>query len=302
MKKNKVIKLIHNPWIVGAGIAIFSYLLPSIHMSVAKNISIIMSLYTVGKIIANFVIRFFLFGVPLWVLILVFAALVALFVLFLKEKRKKHTESDWKKYTQEFYDKWLFTWEYVTNYENQVKISKLRPICSKCQCELSNQKDMQYLFTIGYYCPNCSSKFPALKANTLDNLEKIIIRNVNTGEYKLRLNKIRQGYTMTDAIKHDLETITNAITANTQTVAIYLFGSYAYGQPHEDSDLDIYAVIPDTDVDTLELGGRIRLDLYKKITMPFDLLIGKQSTFDRRKKMLTLESIIAQQGVKLHGN
>jgi predicted nucleotidyltransferase len=107
---------------------------------------------------------------------------------------------------------------------------------------------------------------------------------------------------MTDTIKHDLETITNAITANTQTVAIYLFGSYAYGQPHKDSDLDIYAVIPDTDVDTLELGGKIQTDLYKKITMPLDLLIGKQSVYDRRKKMLTLESIVERQGVKLYGN
>ena len=107
---------------------------------------------------------------------------------------------------------------------------------------------------------------------------------------------------MTDTIKHDLDTITNAITANTQAVVIYLFGSYAYGQPHEDSDLDVYAVIPDTDVDTLELGGKIQTDLYKKITMPLDLLIGKQSSFDRRSKMLTLENIVEKQGVKLYGN
>ncbi|GHV88110.1 hypothetical protein AGMMS50267_04700 [Spirochaetia bacterium] len=107
---------------------------------------------------------------------------------------------------------------------------------------------------------------------------------------------------MTDTIKHELKIITNAITANTEAVAIYLFGSYAYGKPHKDSDLDIYAVIPDTDIDTLELGGKIQTDLYRKITMPLDLLIGKQSTFDRRKKMLTLENTIEKQGVKLHGN
>jgi predicted nucleotidyltransferase len=105
---------------------------------------------------------------------------------------------------------------------------------------------------------------------------------------------------MTDTITRELETITHAITSNTQAVAIYLFGSYAYGQPHEGSDLDIYAVIPDMEVDTLELGGKIRLDLYKKITMPLDLLIGKQSVFDRRKKMLTLENIIERQGIKLY--
>ncbi|GHV15075.1 hypothetical protein FACS189491_11950 [Spirochaetia bacterium] len=36
---------------------------------------------------------------------------------------------------------------------------------------------------------------------------------------------------MTDTIKRKLKIITAAIPANTQTVAIYLFGSYAYGQP-----------------------------------------------------------------------
>jgi predicted nucleotidyltransferase len=89
---------------------------------------------------------------------------------------------------------------------------------------------------------------------------------------------------MTDTIKHDHETITKTIIDNTEAVAIYLFGSYAYGNPHKDSDLDIYAVIPDTDVDTLLLGGKIQTDLYKKITMPLDLLISKESSFDRRKK------------------
>lgn len=107
---------------------------------------------------------------------------------------------------------------------------------------------------------------------------------------------------MSETIKHELKTITNAITANTEAVAIYLFGSFAYGQPHKDSDLDIYTVIPDADVDTLVLGGKIQTDLYKKINTPLDLLIGKQSSFDRRKKMLTLENIIEERGIKLYGN
>jgi predicted nucleotidyltransferase len=60
---------------------------------------------------------------------------------------------------------------------------------------------------------------------------------------------------MTDTIKRELKTITNAITDNTEAVAIYLFGSYAYGEPHGDSDLDIYAVFPDTDVDTQAINA-----------------------------------------------
>ena len=107
---------------------------------------------------------------------------------------------------------------------------------------------------------------------------------------------------MTEEIKHELEIIINTIIAHTKVVAVYLFGSYACGNPHENSDLDIYAVIPDSDIDTLVLGGKIQTALYKKITMPLDLLIGKQSSFERRKKMLTLENTIEQQGVKFYGN
>jgi hypothetical protein len=50
------------------------------------------------------------------------------------------------------------------------------------------------------------------------------------------INLVKNGDTpMTNAIKNELETITNVITANTQTAAIYLSGSYAYGQPYGDS-------------------------------------------------------------------
>ncbi|MDR1998169.1 MAG: nucleotidyltransferase domain-containing protein [Candidatus Margulisbacteria bacterium] len=121
-------------------------------------------------------------------------------------------------------------------------------------------------------------------------------------EKSLKYVKIQQRLKMLDAVKKELNLITDSVVANTPVEAIYLFGSYAYGEPNADSDLDIYVVVPDTDTDTVELGAKIRYALYKKKTMQMDLLIGKKSVFDRRKSGVSLENLIAREGVKIYGN
>jgi predicted nucleotidyltransferase len=103
-------------------------------------------------------------------------------------------------------------------------------------------------------------------------------------------------------IQKELSTVLEAITSNTKIEDAFLFGSWAYGEPKPDSDLDIYLVIPDNDVDICDLNAEIRFALYKKISLPLDLVIAKKSVFERRSKTLTLESIIAKQGVRIHGN
>jgi predicted nucleotidyltransferase len=105
-----------------------------------------------------------------------------------------------------------------------------------------------------------------------------------------------------DNIQKDLAFVIQAITSNTQIEAIFLFGSWAYGEPKADSDIDIYLVIPDNDSDLIELNAEIRYALYKKLALPLDLLIAKKSVFERRSRELTLESVIAKQGVRIYGN
>jgi len=102
-------------------------------------------------------------------------------------------------------------------------------------------------------------------------------------------------------IQNDLNFITATIKANTTPESIYLFGSYANGTPNIDSDIDIYVVVPDSETDTIELNAKIRMDLSKKKIMPLDLLIGKKSIFENRKNRLTLENVIANQGIKIYG-
>ena len=108
---------------------------------------------------------------------------------------------------------------------------------------------------------------------------------------------------MTQAIQHELKLIQeNILKVVPETEAIYLFGSYAYGTPHADSDLDIYVVVPDSVKEyPLDIGVEIRKSLRNKRTMPMDLLVGKASVFHNRKLGSTIENTIAKDGVKLYG-
>ena len=102
-------------------------------------------------------------------------------------------------------------------------------------------------------------------------------------------------------IQNELDFITATIKANTAPESIYLFGSYANGTPNVDSDIDIYVVVPDSEISTIELCAKIRLDLSREKIRPIDLLIGKKSVFENRKNRLTMENVIANEGVKIYG-
>ena len=106
---------------------------------------------------------------------------------------------------------------------------------------------------------------------------------------------------MNSAVQNELALITAAIKANTTPDSIYLFGSYANGVPNSDSDIDIYVVVPDSEADIIELNAKICFDLALKKKFPLDLLIGKKSTFENRKQRLTLENVIANEGIKIYG-
>ena len=87
-----------------------------------------------------------------------------------------------------------------------------------------------------------------------------------------------------------------------ETEAIYLFGSYVYGMPHQDSDLDICVVIPDSFPNNpIDVGVEIRKGLYKTLRMPMDLFVKKSTAFNRKKQAATLEKVILQDGVMIYG-
>ena len=63
-------------------------------------------------------------------------------------------------------------------------------------------------------------------------------------------------------------------------VAVYLFGSYAVGQADQDSDIDLLAVVPDTDRSTREIAIEGRKSLWD-FQIPLDLIVCTESQFNK---------------------
>ena len=106
---------------------------------------------------------------------------------------------------------------------------------------------------------------------------------------------------MDENIQKELELIKESILQIVPAEAIYLFGSYAYGTPDKDSDLDIYVVVPDDAADVNDIYADIYGILWGKKTVPLDLIMGRSDVFNRRKNGPTMERLVSRKGLLLHG-
>jgi len=110
------------------------------------------------------------------------------------------------------------------------------------------------------------------------------------------------GAKMEKRIWDELNTLKDIIVNIIPVEQIFLFGSYAYGMPHADSDLDIYVVIPENaeirEIDAMRLIHRAIRD---KKTVPVDVIVSKINKFNQRKSSPTIERQIAQEGMVLYG-
>ena len=93
-----------------------------------------------------------------------------------------------------------------------------------------------------------------------------------------------------------IENIKDSILKFVPARFIYLFGSYAYGNPTEESDIDIYIVTPDDVGSFSELCAKIRGDLREKKIFFIDLLLARESVFEVRKIKNVLERTVYQKG------
>src|SRR6516162_6024052 len=76
-------------------------------------------------------------------------------------------------------------------------------------------------------------------------------------------------YTGADIPMRVIRRYTRAIAERFQPDKIILFGSYAYGTPHADSDVDLLVIMPCRD--QLDMGVKIRLAL--AAPFPMDLIV-----------------------------
>jgi predicted nucleotidyltransferase len=98
-----------------------------------------------------------------------------------------------------------------------------------------------------------------------------------------------------------LDTITKTIVDTVPVEQIYLFGSYAYGEPNEDSDLDLFVVVPDGMGREIDITIDLRKAIRSRKSMPVDLLVSTVSRFKDRITAPTLEREIYEQGKLVYG-
>jgi predicted nucleotidyltransferase len=101
----------------------------------------------------------------------------------------------------------------------------------------------------------------------------------------------------------EINEVVESILSSVPASEIYLFGSFANGTQHENSDYDFYVVIPDDiGMHELEANWAIRSKLVGKQKRGIDMLVGTQSKFNRRKNYFySIENEIMETGVRLYG-
>jgi predicted nucleotidyltransferase len=102
------------------------------------------------------------------------------------------------------------------------------------------------------------------------------------------------------AVNQEILNITDIIKETVPAERIYLFGSYAYGSPNEHSDYDFYVVLDDSFINPIDAISKINYAISGKRSTPVDVLALTAERFDDRKKLLTLERKVANEGILLY--
>jgi predicted nucleotidyltransferase len=102
-------------------------------------------------------------------------------------------------------------------------------------------------------------------------------------------------------VRDEITAIKDTIIKTIPVERIYLFGSYAYGIPHKDSDIDIYVVMnDDAPYDEIEAEQMICQAIHGHKSLPTDILVRKKSKFQYRATAPTLEQEITEKGVTIY--
>ena len=93
----------------------------------------------------------------------------------------------------------------------------------------------------------------------------------------------------------DIKRYCDAIAAAFKPQKIILFGSYAYGQPTEDSDVDVLVVMPEKKRATLDTAVKMRLHV--PASFPMDIVVkGEKEVAQRLRDSDLFMQQITQQG------
>jgi predicted nucleotidyltransferase len=100
-----------------------------------------------------------------------------------------------------------------------------------------------------------------------------------------------------------VDLIIDRLDENIAMDEVIVFGSYAYGKPNTDSDIDLCVIVSDKETNKRVLTRKIRKILSPIIEdYPLDILVyDKDEFYDRAICDTTLEYKISREGVKVYG-
>ena len=98
-----------------------------------------------------------------------------------------------------------------------------------------------------------------------------------------------------------LDELTDRLVAEFQPEEVWLFGSYAWGQPDEGSDIDLLVVVRDSDESPVRRSQRAHRCL-RGLGIAKDVLVKTRAELERfRKVPSSLEAEILRQGRQIYG-
>jgi len=104
---------------------------------------------------------------------------------------------------------------------------------------------------------------------------------------------------MSEKIKIQLDRYTKIISSLEWVLQIFLFGSYAYGEPQKYSDLDLLVIVDDH-LDPINATYKINQQLIGNRTIPLDVVVNRKKDFEKAKKGNTIQKFISDAGVLLY--
>lgn len=102
--------------------------------------------------------------------------------------------------------------------------------------------------------------------------------------------------------KDQISSLVETISKKFNPQKIFLFGSYAHGNPAKDSDLDLCIITKLDGERKIDLIRAIRKEIGSHFQLPLDILVYDDSEFHQRAAFPnTLEYKILKQGILVNG-
>jgi len=97
-----------------------------------------------------------------------------------------------------------------------------------------------------------------------------------------------------------LDETVRRIVAALRPEAVYLYGSHAYGQPHQDSDVDLFVVVTDS-VLPPHTRAVAAYRALRGLRLPAEVIVATRAEFERRARwQSSIERIVLQKGRVLY--